>query len=186
MISSSSSEKNFRQILCRSLGPSKKRRQSKKEKDSRYYSRSNRKVIKAAPAATARSVRNRTKVQDLVESQESHLTIYETELVEESQPNTEIEILQLKTRDFNRKLQEDKENINLWLEFVDFQDDIFQDQVEKAENGKNISSKALNEKKVKMLKIFIKNDCFFIIEQKSNLLRSIFLGRYKTSKTLHS
>ena len=51
----------------------------------------------------------------------------------------EIDILQLKTRDYNRKLQEEKENVNLWLEFVDFQDEVFKDQVEKAENGKNIS-----------------------------------------------
>ena len=47
-----------------------------------------------------------------------------------------------------KNLQEDKENVNLWLDFVEFQDELFQDQIEKAENGKNISSKALNEKKV--------------------------------------
>ena len=88
---------------------------------------------------------------DAVDSQKSHLIIYETELVEEFQPSSGIEVLQLKTRDFNRKLQEDKSNVNLWLDFVSFQDEIFQDQVEKAENGKNISSKALTEKKVAIL-----------------------------------
>ena len=79
------------------------------------------------------------------------MTIYETELVEESQPNTEIEILQLKTRDFNRKLQEDKENINLWLEFVDFQDDIFQYAIFHMQN-------------IHFFTIDV-SDCFFIIEQ---------------------
>ena len=65
---------------------------------------------------------------------------YFTPLLEEtSLDGNEIDILQLKTRDYNRKLQEEKENVNLWLEFVDFQDEVFKDQVEKAENGKNIS-----------------------------------------------
>ena len=130
------------------IGPKKK---NKKSEDSRYYSKQNRKVIKAAPAATARIVRNRLNAQTAIDDQKTHLIIYETELVEEAQPNTGIEILQLKTRDFNRKLQEDKTNINLWLEFVDFQDELFQDQIEKAENGRNISEKTLNEKKVKII-----------------------------------
>ena len=90
-------------------------------------------------------------MQESVESQKSHLIIYETELVDEFQPNTEIEILQLKTRDFNRKLQEEKSNVQLWLDFVAFQDELFQDQIEKAENGRNISSKSLNEKKCAIL-----------------------------------
>ena len=63
----------------------------------------------------------------------------------------EIDIIQLKTRDFNRKLQVEKENINLWLDFVDFQDEVFAEQVEKAENGKNISVKTLNERKIAIL-----------------------------------
>jgi hypothetical protein len=87
-------------------------------------------------------------VQEAVDNQTPHLIIYETELVEEFEQNTEIDILQLKTRDFNRKLQEDKTNINLWLEFVAFQDELFEDQIEKSENGRNISKKNLNEKKV--------------------------------------
>ena len=60
-------------------------------------------------------------------------------------------MIQLKTRDFNRKLQVEKENINLWLDFVDFQDEVFADQIEKAENGKNISVKTLNERKVAII-----------------------------------
>ena len=107
----------------------------------RYYSKQNRKLLRAAPAATARSMKNKLQVQKLIDEQAPRLTIYETEFVEEENTvdGNEIDILQLKTRDYNRKLQEEKENVNLWLEFVDFQDEVFRDQVEKAENGKNIS-----------------------------------------------
>ena len=86
-------------------------------------------------------MKNKLQVQKLIDEQAPRLTIYETEFVEEENTvdGNEIDILQLKTRDYNRKLQEEKENVNLWLEFVDFQDEVFRDQVEKAENGKNIS-----------------------------------------------
>ena len=117
------------------------KKKKKRPEMNRYYSKQNRKLLRAAPAATARSMKNKLQVQKLIDEQAPRLTIYETEFVEEENTvdGNEIDILQLKTRDYNRKLQEEKENVNLWLEFVDFQDEVFRDQVEKAENGKNIS-----------------------------------------------
>ena len=67
-------------------------------------------------------MKNKLQVQKLVDEQAPRLTIYETELIRDNfDEESEIDIIQLKTRDYNRKLQEEKENINLWLEFVDFQ-----------------------------------------------------------------
>ena len=118
----------------------------------RYYSKKNRSVIKAAPAATAHSLKSKQHVQKLIDEQAPKLTLYETSYHEDHDSGGgEIDIIQLKTRDFNRKLQVEKENINLWLDFVDFQDEVFAEQVEKAENGKNISVKTLNERKIAIL-----------------------------------
>jgi hypothetical protein len=147
----------------------KKSKKKKKNEIGRYFDKKNRKLIKAAPAATARSMKNKNRAMEDVDSQKAQLTIYTTELIEDFNEDNEIEILQLRTRDFNRKLQENPDDVSLWLDFVEFQDELFEDQIEKAQNGKNISRKVLNEKKIAIL------DRALDVNQKSVRLRVALL-----------
>lgn len=61
----------------------KKSKKKKKNEIARYFDKKNRKLIKAAPAATARSMKNKNRAMEDVDSQKAQLTMYTTELIEE-------------------------------------------------------------------------------------------------------
>ena len=61
------------------------KKKKKRPEMNRYYSKQNRKLLRAAPAATARSMKNKLQVQKLIDEQAPRLTIYETEFVEEAE-----------------------------------------------------------------------------------------------------
>ena len=70
--------------MCRGyLGPWNAKKKKKKVKDflkDRYWSKKNRSVVKAAPAATAHSLKSKQHVQKLIDEQAPKLTLYETSL----------------------------------------------------------------------------------------------------------
>ena len=72
----------------------KKSKKKKKNEVGRYFDKKNRKLIKAAPAATARSMKNKNRAMEDVDSQKPQLTLYTTELIEEK-------VLQLQASQFD-------------------------------------------------------------------------------------
>ena len=65
-----------------------KKKKKKPLSNDRYYSKKNRSVIKAAPAATAHSLKSKQHVQKLIDEQAPKLTLYETSFHDEHDSGT--------------------------------------------------------------------------------------------------